>query len=63
MPTRVKCLHALAAHALAAGPGVNPFGDETLELIGDWWAAGSCVQAGPDRDADADPDVGAGGVT
>ncbi|WP_054681735.1 DUF501 domain-containing protein [Microbacterium sp. No. 7] len=30
MPTRVKCLHALAAHALAAGPGVNPIGDAAL---------------------------------
>ncbi|WP_067245145.1 DUF501 domain-containing protein [Microbacterium resistens] len=30
MPTRVKCLHALAGHALAAGPGVNPLGDEAL---------------------------------
>lgn len=30
MPTRVKCLHALAAHALAAGPGVNPVGDLAL---------------------------------
>ncbi|MGA0566610.1 DUF501 domain-containing protein [Rathayibacter sp. KR2-224] len=35
MPTRVKCLHALAAHALAAGPGVNPIGDLALER-GDW---------------------------
>lgn len=33
MPTRVKCLHALAGHALAAGPGVQPFGDEALELL------------------------------
>jgi hypothetical protein len=32
MPTRVKCLHALAGHALAAGPGVNPIGDAALEL-------------------------------
>ena len=32
MPTRVKCLHALAGHALAAGPGVNPIGDIALEL-------------------------------
>ena len=24
MPTRVKCLHVLVAHSLAAGPGVNP---------------------------------------
>jgi uncharacterized protein len=46
MPTRVKCLHALAAHALAAGPGVNPFGDETLELLGAWWTAGPCVTVG-----------------
>lgn len=31
MPTRVKCLHALAGHALAAGPGVNPIGDLALK--------------------------------
>ena len=31
MPVRVKCLHALAGHALAAGPGVNPIGDLALE--------------------------------
>jgi hypothetical protein len=43
MPRRVKCLHALLAHALAAGPGVNPFGDETRELVGRWWAGGPCV--------------------
>ena len=30
MPERVKCLHALAAHSLAAGPGVNPIGDAAL---------------------------------
>lgn len=35
MPTRVKCLHALVAHALAAGPGVNPIGDLALEAA-DW---------------------------
>ena len=33
MPARVKCLHALVGHALAAGPGVNPFGDEVLALL------------------------------
>lgn len=33
MPTRVKCLHALVAHALAAGPGVNPVGDRALEIL------------------------------
>ena len=31
MPDRVKCLHALVGHALAAGPGVNPLGDEALD--------------------------------
>lgn len=30
MPVRVKCLHALVGHALAAGPGVNPIGDRAL---------------------------------
>lgn len=30
MPTRVKCLHALVGHALAAGAGVNPIGDAAL---------------------------------
>jgi hypothetical protein len=43
MPDRVKCLHVLAAHALAAGPGVNPLGDETLALLPEWWAKGPCV--------------------
>ena len=43
MPDRVKCLHVLAGHALAAGPGVNPLGDEVLELLGDWWAPGPCA--------------------
>ena len=43
MPTRVKCLHVLAGQALAMGPGVNPLGDEVLELVGEWWARGPCV--------------------
>jgi len=43
MPHRVKCLHVLVAHALAVGPGVNPFGDEALELLPDWGARGPCV--------------------
>ena len=45
MPTRVKCLHVLVGHALAAGPGVNPLGDEALETLrrSPWWAAGPCV--------------------
>ena len=37
MPSRVKCLHALIGHALAAGPGVNPIGDLALERSG--WIA------------------------
>ena len=47
MPTRVKCLHALLAHALAAGPGVNPLGDEVREQAEPWWAGGPCVPAEP----------------
>ena len=43
MPGRVKCLHVHVAHALAAGPGVNPFGDEALVELGEWWTAGPCV--------------------
>ena len=45
MPGRVKCLHALLAHALAAGPGINPFGDELRALAEPWWAEGRCVQS------------------
>ena len=45
MPDRVKCLHALAAHALAA-PGMNPLGAEAVEAAGQWWQAGPCVAQG-----------------
>jgi uncharacterized protein len=44
MPNRVKCLHVLVAHALAAGPGVNPLGDEALAQLPPWWTAGPCVE-------------------
>ncbi|MEV0049073.1 DUF501 domain-containing protein [Saccharopolyspora shandongensis] len=37
MPDRVKCLHVHIAHALAKGPGVNPFGDEAIDLIAERW--------------------------
>ena len=40
MPDRVKCLHALAGHALAAGRGVNPIGDRALELCA--WSPTRC---------------------
>lgn len=43
MPTRVKCLHVLVAHSLAAGRGVNPFGDEALDQLVAWGSAGPCV--------------------
>lgn len=43
MPDRVKCLHVLVAQALAEGRGVNPLGDEVLDLVGEWWAEGPCV--------------------
>lgn len=33
MPDRVKCLHVLIAHALAAGRGTNPFGDAALAVL------------------------------
>jgi uncharacterized protein len=44
MPDRVKCLHVAVAHALAVGPGVNPFGDEVVAQLDDWGADGPCVQ-------------------
>ncbi|MCA5892857.1 DUF501 domain-containing protein [Isoptericola sp. NEAU-Y5] len=42
MPTRVKCIHVLMGHALAAGPGVNPLGDEALALVRDQWRPDRC---------------------
>jgi hypothetical protein len=47
MPTRVKCLHVHLGHALAVGPGINPFGDETLARVTPWWTAGPCVGPAP----------------
>jgi hypothetical protein len=43
MPGRVKCLHVHLGHALAAGPGVNPLGDEVRERAEPWWTGGPCV--------------------
>ena len=53
MPDRVKCLHVLAAQSLAQGRGVNPLGDEVLDLLGEFWATGPCVAraAAPDGGA------------
>ncbi|MDO5740953.1 MAG: DUF501 domain-containing protein [Ornithinimicrobium sp.] len=50
MPNRVKCLHVLVAHALAAGPGVNPFGDEAIEALPQWWENGCCGALDSDQD-------------
>lgn len=50
MPKRVKCLHALVAHALAAGPGVNLVGDSAvarLRELGCWPCPRPCVAITP----------------
>jgi len=44
MPDRVKCLHSLIAHSLAAGEGVNPLGDEALAKLPVWWSENPCAQ-------------------
>jgi len=44
MPNRVKCLHSLIAHSLAAGPEVNPLGDEALAKLPRWWLDEPCSQ-------------------
>lgn len=49
MPDRVKCLHALAAHALAV-PGVNPLGAEAVQAAGPWWQSGPCTSDGRQAD-------------
>ncbi|MCD0447837.1 DUF501 domain-containing protein [Actinocorallia sp. API 0066] len=48
MPERVKCLHALVGHELAA-PGNNPFGREALDELPQWWRSGPCVDVMIDR--------------
>ena len=53
MPARVKCLHVLVGHALAAGTGVNPLGDEALAALPDWWAAGPCTSETEHSSGDA----------
>lgn len=46
MPTRVKCLHVLVGHSLAAGDGVNPLGDQALTAISEWWTKDKCYCVG-----------------
>jgi hypothetical protein len=55
MPGRVKCLHVLLAHALAAGPGANPLGDEVLAMVEPWWTDGPCVAPATPPDEAARP--------
>ncbi len=52
MPDRVKCLHALVGHALAAGPGVNPIGDAALARAA--WSPAVCQCVDYDDVADAE---------
>ena len=47
MPERVKCLHVLVGHSLAAGPGVNPLGDKALEMIYATWNPARCTCESP----------------
>jgi len=47
MPDRVKCLHALVGHSLAAGPGVNPVGDRALAMMADTWRPDRCACDAP----------------
>ena len=44
MPDRVKCLHSLIAHSLAAGEGVNPLVDEALSKLPKWWSNKPCSE-------------------
>lgn len=43
MPDRVKCLHVHVGYALAVGRGVDPIGDEALELIAPSWRPDRCA--------------------
>jgi uncharacterized protein len=51
MPDRVKCLHALVAHSLAVGRGVNPIGDAAVDALPDYWRVGQepCVRLSMER--------------
>jgi uncharacterized protein len=55
MPDRVKCLHALLGQALAAGSGVNPFGDETRDAIGEFWQRPCLPETPPEETQPEEP--------
>ncbi|WP_353648517.1 DUF501 domain-containing protein [Nakamurella sp. A5-74] len=56
MPDRVKCLHVLVAHSLAVGRGVNPLGDEAVDLLAEYAVKGELVCAQLPREPGADPE-------
>jgi len=56
MPDRVKCLHALVAHSLAVGRGVNPIGDRAVDALGEYFRGRP-----PCARLDGAPVAGAGG--
>lgn len=58
MPDRVKCLHALAGHALAAGPGENPIGD--LAMQRSTWSPEVCACSKDSMAADGGAEVASG---
>ena len=63
MPERVKCLHVLVAHSLAAGPGVNPLGDEALAALEPWGQRGPCIDVdGVDIDSTDTGSINPGGI-
>lgn len=58
MPTRVKCLHALVGHSLAAGPGINPIGDRAMSFMTDVpRLADGTTEAGASASGATDPDT------
>jgi uncharacterized protein len=57
MPDRVKCLHALVAHHLAA-TGDNPLGDEAARAAGEWWLTGPCIAPPADLSPADSPPAG-----
>jgi hypothetical protein len=52
---RRDAIEILVAHSLAAGPGVNPLGDEALALLPEWWRGGSCVPDSALSESSDDP--------
>jgi hypothetical protein len=58
MPDRVKCVHVLVAHSLAAGRGVNPLGDEALASLGEFWRRPCLPGSGPTEPGPSETETG-----